>query len=40
MPPPSLCDAIFDRDGTVRTKRPLAPLTGTAKEAFIPFDLP
>ena len=40
MPPPPVYDAILDRDGAVCSKRPLAFLTGTGKEARFPFDLP
>jgi hypothetical protein len=40
MPPPPVYDAVLDRDGAVCSKRPLASLTGTGKEVFIPFDLP
>ena len=35
----SLCDAVLDRDGTVYSKRPLAPLTGLSREVLTPFDL-
>ena len=40
MSSPPVYDAVFDRNGTVRTKRPLALLTGTGNEARFPFDLP